>query len=189
MRGQPAVRVGAGELWQLFGVCATSGSPARARLLGALVVCLVAAGCEGGSAAPAASSRARSAREPTGSSEGGYPDSIVALGHSGVTGYDSDPSRPEADATANSWITGTNPAVDSLYQRILARNPRINGHNTNLGQGWVNGRCTARPSAGSSLADAGAATGRDRDSRQRHSLRRVRPAQLPPRSVRRSRWR
>lgn len=62
-----------------------------------------------------------------------YPDSIVALGHSGVTGYNSDTAHQNRDAPANSWVTGTNPAVDSLYLRILARNPKIKGHNVNLG--------------------------------------------------------
>ena len=37
-------------------------------------------------------------------------------------------------APENSWATGTNPAVDSVYLRILARNPKIRGHNVNLAQ-------------------------------------------------------
>jgi hypothetical protein len=36
---------------------------------------------------------------------------------------------------ANSWATGTNPAVNSVYLRILARNPAIKGHNVNLAHG------------------------------------------------------
>jgi hypothetical protein len=63
-----------------------------------------------------------------------YPNSIAVLAHSGATGYDSDPRRPRVDVRANSWATGTNPAVDSLYRRILARNPRIKGHNVNLAE-------------------------------------------------------
>ncbi len=61
-----------------------------------------------------------------------YPNSIVVLGHSGATGYDSDPARPRVDIRANSWATGTNPAVKSVYQRLLALNPKIRGHNLNL---------------------------------------------------------
>jgi hypothetical protein len=61
-----------------------------------------------------------------------YPNSIVVIGHSGATGYNSDPRRPGVDARANSWATGSNPAVNSIYLRILARNPRIKGHNFNL---------------------------------------------------------
>jgi hypothetical protein len=63
-----------------------------------------------------------------------YPDSIAVLGHSGATGEDSDPSRPHVEVRENSWATGTNPAVNSVYQRILARNPRILGHAVNLAQ-------------------------------------------------------
>ena len=66
------------------------------------------------------------------SSQVAYPSSIVALGHSGSTGYNSDPRRPRTDANENSWSTGSNPAVNSLYRRILARNPAIKGHNLNL---------------------------------------------------------
>jgi hypothetical protein len=62
-----------------------------------------------------------------------YPSSIVALGHSGVTGYDSNPKNRGTDVPANSWITGTNPRVNSLYRRLLARNPKIKAHNVNLG--------------------------------------------------------
>jgi hypothetical protein len=61
-----------------------------------------------------------------------YPSSIVALGHSGLTGYDSDPRNPETDVQENSWATGTNPDVDSVYQRILALNPAAEGHVANF---------------------------------------------------------
>lgn len=71
-------------------------------------------------------------------SQARYPDSIVAMGHSGITGWNSDPKRPDQDATENSWATGTNPAVNSLYQRILARNPGIKGHSYNVAQSGSN---------------------------------------------------
>ena len=63
-----------------------------------------------------------------------YPSSIVVLGHSGATGFGSDPAHPYGDAPANSWATGSNPAVDSLYSRILAVNPAVRGHAVNLAQ-------------------------------------------------------
>jgi len=62
----------------------------------------------------------------------GYPNSIVVLGHSGATGRNSDPQLPNRDVRENSWATGTNPAVNSVYLRILAANPAIKGHNFNL---------------------------------------------------------
>jgi hypothetical protein len=61
-----------------------------------------------------------------------YPSSIVVIGHSGATGYDSDPSQPDEDIEANSWATGTNPDVQSVYLRVLARNPAVEGNVHNL---------------------------------------------------------
>ena len=65
----------------------------------------------------------------------GYPSSIVVLAHSSATGESSDPRRPGVEVRANSWATGTNPAVKSVYLRILAQNPSIKGHNVNLAHG------------------------------------------------------
>jgi hypothetical protein len=64
----------------------------------------------------------------------GYPDSIAVLGHSGATGENSDPRQPGVEVRANSWATGTNPKVDSVYLRILAHNPAIRGHNDNYAE-------------------------------------------------------
>jgi hypothetical protein len=64
----------------------------------------------------------------------GYPNSIVVLAHSGATGKNSDPRRPGIEVRTNSWATGTNRAVNSVYLRILAKNPKIKGHNFNLAQ-------------------------------------------------------
>jgi hypothetical protein len=40
-----------------------------------------------------------------------YPNAIAVLGHSGATGFDSDPAHPGEDTTANSWATGDNPST------------------------------------------------------------------------------
>jgi len=87
------------------------------------------------SPAPGAVSTAPRVSAPRLASTPGYPDSIVVLGHSGATGEDSDPAQPHVEIRANSWATGTNPAIHSVYQRILANNPAIRGHNFNLNQG------------------------------------------------------
>jgi hypothetical protein len=60
---------------------------------------------------------------------------MAVLAHSGATGENSDPGSPGVEIRANSWATGTNPAVNSVYLRILARNPAIRGHNVNLAHG------------------------------------------------------
>ena len=70
---------------------------------------------------------------PAASQAGAYPKAIVVMGHSGTTGYNSDPANPGTDAHSNSWATGDNPKVNSIYTRLLALNPAIAGHNTNLG--------------------------------------------------------
>jgi len=59
---------------------------------------------------------------------------MVVLGDSSAIGENSDPGRPGAIVRANSWATGANPAVNSLYRRILAHNPEIRGHNFNLAE-------------------------------------------------------
>ena len=51
------------------------------------------------------------------------------LGHSGSTGENSDPDEPGVETRRNSWATDTDPGVDSVYLRILAHNPAIEGHN------------------------------------------------------------
>jgi hypothetical protein len=63
-------------------------------------------------------------------------DAIVVLGHSGATGTMSDPANPARDAEENSWATGDNPEVRSIYLRLLETHPALEGHNYN---GAVNG--------------------------------------------------
>ena len=65
----------------------------------------------------------------------GYPDAIVVLGHSGSTGESSDPGQPGVEVRENSWATGVNPHVNSLYQRIMAVHSPITGHALTLSQG------------------------------------------------------
>ena len=90
---------------------------------------LVMAACGGsGSGSAASTSTVSKASEPTHH----YPNSIVVIGHSGATGYNSDPTAPKADAKQNSWATGDNPEVDSIYTRLLAVNGAARGHNVNV---------------------------------------------------------
>lgn len=56
-----------------------------------------------------------------------HPEGVIALGHSGMTGFQSDPADPGENAVANSWATGSNPAVNSVYQRLVAARPRTQG--------------------------------------------------------------
>jgi hypothetical protein len=116
----------------------------RRRVAAAAIVALAGAGalvgCSPGSsqqssAQPSPSSVTRSATI-SGTPYVGYPDAIVVLGHSGSTGESSDPTKPVGFETrANSWVTGTNPTVNSLYLRILAKHSPIRGHNISLSHG------------------------------------------------------
>jgi lysophospholipase L1-like esterase len=56
-----------------------------------------------------------------------HPEGVIALGHSGMTGFQSDPDNLGENVLANSWATGTNPAVNSVYQRLVAVRPRTQG--------------------------------------------------------------
>ena len=61
-----------------------------------------------------------------------HPVGVIAIGHSGMTGFQSDPQRPGENVFANSWATGTNPAVQSLYQRMVDTIPQTVGHVANV---------------------------------------------------------
>lgn len=74
---------------------------------------LVAATCGGGLTAPDARAV--------------HPNSMAATGDS-ITKAFNTCARAFADCPANSWATGTNAAVDSIYARILAANPAIAGN-------------------------------------------------------------
>jgi hypothetical protein len=56
-------------------------------------------------------------------------DAIGVIGHSGATGANSEGDG--SDVRENSWATGDNPEVDSLYLRLLADHPALQGHNYN----------------------------------------------------------
>jgi hypothetical protein len=59
-------------------------------------------------------------------------DAIAVVGHSGATGTSTDPDNARGAVPENSWATGENPAVLSIYTRLLATHPALEGHNYNL---------------------------------------------------------
>jgi hypothetical protein len=63
-----------------------------------------------------------------------YPNAIAVIGDTGATGWGSDPVHGLRDQPQNSWATGTNPAVDSIYTRTLAAEPGVGTHETNLAE-------------------------------------------------------
>jgi hypothetical protein len=59
-----------------------------------------------------------------------WPSSIAAIGHSDTNG--SGVKGPRTNWPHSSWVTGDSHDVQSLYSRILARNPAIRGNKFNL---------------------------------------------------------
>ncbi len=60
----------------------------------------------------------------------GPPNSVALLGDSISAGTGTS-GLPGAEQPANSWGTGTNSSIQSIYQRLLAINPSISGNNYN----------------------------------------------------------
>jgi hypothetical protein len=97
---------------------------------------LTAASCGSSSGAASAAANTAPASPPGGTTSASHPPrGIIALGHSALTGENSDPQSPGVPALQNSWATGTNPAVDSIYQRLAAVDPTVRGHAVNAAAG------------------------------------------------------
>ena len=99
----------------------------------AVVAVLALSSCSGG-ATPTGSSVDRSRVAATTSATGApsgvdadHPEGVIALGHSGMTGFQSDPDSPGENVVDNSWATGTNPEVNSVYERLVAVRPKTQG--------------------------------------------------------------
>ena len=80
----------------------------------------------------AAGSLAALAHGAATTTEAAYPNAIAVIGGNDAAGYASDPKRPFQEARANSWATGTNAAVRSIYTRLLAVNPTVKGRAFNF---------------------------------------------------------
>ena len=101
--------------------------PYRSRTLAAVVVLVAAAACNGSVAKTALP-------HATDQADGARPLGLIAIGHSFLTGYDSNLPDHVSDAPENSWATGTNPKVHSIYQRLITSESQIAGHVANLAE-------------------------------------------------------
>jgi len=111
----------------------------RRRVVVGVALALALAACQGGSEPPPKAVGTSTTPSPTGPAVG-----VIAIGHSGVTGRNSDPARPDADARENSWATGSAPAVKSIYQRLLATRPQTRGHVANYAEDGTEASALAR---------------------------------------------
>jgi hypothetical protein len=97
---------------------------------------LAAVSCGSSSGAGATSATTAPASPSNGIISASHPlRGIIVLGHSALTGENSDLQSPGVPALQNSWATGTNPAVDSIYQRLAAVDPTVRGHPVNAAAG------------------------------------------------------
>jgi hypothetical protein len=111
----------------------------RSRVCAVLAVCLAvltAASCASSSGPASTAAKAAAASPSSGTTSASHPlRGIIVLGHSALTGENSDPQSLGMPAPQNSWATGTNPAVDSIYQRLAAVDPTTRGHAANEAAG------------------------------------------------------
>ena len=98
-----------------------------------LIAVLILSGC--GGAIQQSSSGTPAVTAAASPSSIGSPIGIIALGHSALTAENSDPARPGEPALENSWATGTNPDVDSIYQRLVALKPETENQVFNAARG------------------------------------------------------
>ncbi len=113
-------------------------SSSFARFTALLVAGLLVAACSGSNQPSASNSPAAGSASPPASESpqtSTAPIGLIALGHSALTGENSDPNNPHAPVPENSWATGINPKVNSIYQRMLAQWPDTRDHVYNAAVG------------------------------------------------------
>ena len=108
----------------------TAGRWAAALLLGTVVVACGGGPEPGGSGPADRSGQAGVSSAPARATA--RLDSVAVMGHSGATGTLTDPDDPTRDATENSWATGENPRVRSIYLRLAETHPALVGHSYNV---------------------------------------------------------
>jgi len=106
------------------------GAPLRRSLV---IVALVVAACGGGSATPLASPTPRAVSSPEPSRSPVAVSGVIAIGHSGLTGEGT--GAVFEAVPANSYATGSAPAVNSVYLRLRALRPDLAGVASNHARG------------------------------------------------------
>lgn len=107
----------------------------RSVLAGAFAVAGVLALATSGCSSPGGSRSPAAVPTPPTTLGRSHPVGIIAIGHSGLTGENSDPNLPGQRALVNSWATGSSPEVDSVYLRLVAARPETKGHVANAATG------------------------------------------------------
>jgi len=112
------------------------------RALAAIGTAVLLAGCGTGVEQTAVPSNVRTTApqatasvtvQPTPTQDVSHPVGMIAVGHSGLTGEGT--ADLHQDNFNDSWATGTDPAVNSIYLRLVAAQPAIAGHVSNTAHG------------------------------------------------------
>jgi hypothetical protein len=114
----------------------------RLRSLAGLGIAVLLAGCGTGVEQTAVPSKVSTAApqatasvtaQPTPTLDVTHPVGMIAVGHSGLTGEGT--AGLHQDNVNDSWATGTDPAVNSIYLRLVATLPSIGSHVSNTARG------------------------------------------------------
>jgi hypothetical protein len=92
----------------------------------AIIVALTAGCSSKGTSSPPASGPS-STTTTSATPDADQPRGVVAIGHSSLTGLSADVARPQENSPKDSWATGTNPAVNSIYLRLAKVRPDTDG--------------------------------------------------------------
>jgi hypothetical protein len=95
----------------------------------AVLLAVTVTGCGSGSGTDTAASSGASGSDAVSGKRTAEFDAIGVIGHSGATGANAEGDG--SDVRENSWATGDNPDVKSIYLRLLADHPALKGHNFN----------------------------------------------------------
>ena len=96
------------------------------------MLAMLASGCGG---AGQSSAQAQPPTTSPASTPATKPVGLMVIGHSGLTGENTDPSQPGRPVLRNSWATGSSTRVDSVYARLVAVLPQTQGHVVNAAVG------------------------------------------------------
>ncbi len=120
----------------------------RVAVAALLVVVLAACSATGaaseplaGTSAPGESLEPVESVAPSATPDFEHPVGLIAIGHSGLTGEGA--GATFQPAPENSWPTGTNPDVNSIYLRLVAERPETEGHVANAAVGGAVSRTLA----------------------------------------------
>jgi hypothetical protein len=103
------------------------------RALDLFAILVLVSACSGAGTSSSLAPASGSSATPQATPDLDHPVGIIAMGHSGLTGEGT--AGPFQANPSASWATGTEPAVNSVYLRLLAIVPAMEGRFANTAMG------------------------------------------------------